>query len=141
MICVTRKYSVENYVFFFDKVVVLGFDLVSGAITITSAPPCLIEERFSGHGCHTLYFYITTVVINEKKHSFDELCIEIIANVHNWSFKIFSMHNTSNERLFSFNTTVIFRNDCVKKTYLFHIIFHLHSTKVTFNCLIFLSRV
>ena len=29
MICVTRKYSVENYVFFFDKVVVLGFDLVS----------------------------------------------------------------------------------------------------------------
>ena len=27
MICVTRKYSVENYVFFFDKVVVLGFDL------------------------------------------------------------------------------------------------------------------
>ena len=33
MICVTRKYSVENYVFFFDKVVMLGFDLVSGAIT------------------------------------------------------------------------------------------------------------
>ena len=33
MICVTRKYSAENYVFFFDKVVVLGFDLVSGAIT------------------------------------------------------------------------------------------------------------
>lgn len=83
MICFTRKYSVENFVVFFDKVVVLGFDLVSGAITITSALPCLIEERFSGHGCHTLYFYITTVVINEKKHSFYELCIEIIVNVQN----------------------------------------------------------
>ena len=86
MICVTRKYSVENYVFFFDKVVVLGFDLVYGAITITSAPPCLIEERFSGHGCHTLYFYITTVVINEKKRSLDVLCIEIIIYVQNALF-------------------------------------------------------
>ena len=27
MICFTRKYSVENFVVFFDKVVVLGFDL------------------------------------------------------------------------------------------------------------------
>ena len=86
MICVTRKYSVENYVFFFDKVVVLGFDLVSGAITITSSPTCLIEERFSGHGCHTLYFYITTVVINEKKRSLDVLCIEIIIYVQNALF-------------------------------------------------------
>ena len=94
MICVTRKYSVENYVFFFDKVVVLGFDLVSGAITITSAPPCLIEERFSGHGCHTLYFYITTVVINEKKRSLDVLCIEIIIYVQNALFpQIFFLLN------------------------------------------------
>ena len=30
MICVTRKYSAENYVFFFDKVAVLGFDLGPG---------------------------------------------------------------------------------------------------------------
>ena len=94
MICVTRKYSVENYVFFFDKVVVLGFDLVSGAITITSAQPCLIEERFSGHGCHTLYFYITTVVINEKKRSLDVLCIEIIIYVQNALFpQIFFLLN------------------------------------------------
>ena len=31
----------------------------------------------------TLYLYITTVVINEKKRSFDALCIEIIVNVQN----------------------------------------------------------
>ena len=31
----------------------------------------------------TSYFYITTVVINEKKRSFDVLCIEIIVNVQN----------------------------------------------------------
>ena len=55
----------------------------------------------------TLYFYITTVVINEKKRSFDVLCIEIIVNVQNWSFIIGSMHNTSNERFFSFITTVV----------------------------------
>ena len=50
------------------------------------SPPCLIEERFSGHGCHTLYFYITTVVINEKKRSLDVLCIEIIIYVQNALF-------------------------------------------------------
>ena len=72
----------------------LGFDLVSGAITITSAPPCLIEERFSGHGCHTFYFYITTVVINEKKRSLDVLCIEIIIYVQNALFpQIFFLLN------------------------------------------------
>ena len=56
------------------------------SILDSRAPPCLIEERFSGHGCHTLYFYITTVVINEKKRSLDVLCIEIIIYVQNALF-------------------------------------------------------
>ena len=34
----------------------------------------------------TLYLYITTVVINEKKRSFDVLCIDITVNVQNLSF-------------------------------------------------------
>ena len=59
---------------------------VSISILDSSAPPCLIEERLSGHGCHTLYFYITTVVINEKKRSLDVLCIEIIIYVQNALF-------------------------------------------------------
>ena len=59
----------------------------------------------------TLYLYITTVVINEKKRSFDVLCIDITVNVQNLSFP--SIFDNQNKKIGQ--PTTIFRKDSGKR--------------------------